>query len=96
MIKVFGHKAPDTDATGSPIIWAWYLSELRDMPAEAKLLGTPNTEAQFVLERWGFDQPEIIDGVYQFRCVSVPSTSAARIACSKRSAQVSALPSATA
>ena len=63
MIKVFGHKAPDTDATGSPIIWAWYLSELRDMPAEPKLLGDPNTEAKFVLERWGFDQPEIIDGV---------------------------------
>jgi manganese-dependent inorganic pyrophosphatase len=25
---VFGHKSPDTDSTGSPIIWAWYLSEI--------------------------------------------------------------------
>jgi len=27
MIKVFGHKAPDTDATASAIIWAWYLEQ---------------------------------------------------------------------
>lgn len=62
-IKVFGHKAPDTDSTGSPIIWAWYLSQLRDMPAEAKLLGEPNTEAKFVLRHWGVEQPEIISDV---------------------------------
>lgn len=63
MIQVFGHKAPDTDATCSPIIWAWYLSEVRGTPAEARLLGTPNTEAAFVLERWGFETPEIISDV---------------------------------
>ncbi|MDF0597855.1 manganese-dependent inorganic pyrophosphatase [Psychromarinibacter halotolerans] len=62
-IKVFGHKSPDTDSTGSPLIWAWYLSEHRGQPAEAKLLGEPNTEAAFVLERWGFDKPEIISDV---------------------------------
>jgi len=62
-IKVFGHKAPDTDSTGSPLIWAWYLSEIKGTPAEAKLLGEPNTEAKFVLERWGFEKPEIIADV---------------------------------
>lgn len=62
-IKVFGHKSPDTDSTGSPLIWAWYLSEVKGTPAEAKLLGEPNTEAAFVIDRWGFDKPEIIDGV---------------------------------
>ncbi|ARE39541.1 Manganese-dependent inorganic pyrophosphatase [Rhodovulum sp. P5] len=62
-VKIFGHKAPDTDSTGSPLIWAWYLSEIKGTPAEAKLLGEPNTEAKFVLERWGFDQPEIIADV---------------------------------
>ncbi|MGB0904172.1 MAG: DHH family phosphoesterase, partial [Mangrovicoccus sp.] len=62
-IKVFGHQAPDTDSTGSPLIWAWYLSEIKGTPAEAKLLGEPNTEAAFVLEKWGFDKPEIIEGV---------------------------------
>ena len=49
---VFGHKSPDTDSTGSPLIWAWYLSAIKDTPAEAKLLGEPNTEAVFMLDRW--------------------------------------------
>ncbi|MBK5933787.1 manganese-dependent inorganic pyrophosphatase [Rhodovulum imhoffii] len=62
-IKVIGHKAPDTDSTGSPLIWAWYLSEVAGKPAEAKLLGSPNTEALFMLDRWGFEQPEIIGDV---------------------------------
>lgn len=62
-IKVFGHKSPDTDSTGSPLIWAWYLSEVKGTPAEAKLLGEPNTEAAFVINRWGFDKPEIIGDV---------------------------------
>ena len=60
MIQVFGHKAPDTDATGSAIIWSWYLNEIKDQAAAPKLLGKPNSEAAFVLQRWGFDQPEII------------------------------------
>ncbi len=62
-IKVFGHKSPDTDSTASPLIWAWYMTNHRDQPAEAVLLGEPNTEAKFVLQRWGFEQPKIIDGV---------------------------------
>lgn len=62
-IKVFGHLAPDTDSTGSPLIWAWYLSEIKGTPAEAKLLGEPNTEASFVLERWNLDKSEIIADV---------------------------------
>jgi manganese-dependent inorganic pyrophosphatase len=62
-IKVFGHLAPDTDSTGAPLVWAWYLSEIRGTPAEAKLLGEPNTEAAFVLTRWGLEKPEIIGGV---------------------------------
>jgi manganese-dependent inorganic pyrophosphatase len=62
-IKVLGHKSPDTDSTGSPIIWAWYLSEVRGTPATPALLGEPNTEAAFVLKKWGFDKPEIISGI---------------------------------
>ncbi|EEW24664.1 manganese-dependent inorganic pyrophosphatase [Rhodobacter ferrooxidans] len=57
MIKVFGHKAPDTDATFSPIIWAWYLTNIRNTPAEPRLLGEPNTEAAFLLKHWGFAKP---------------------------------------
>ncbi|WP_135449539.1 MULTISPECIES: manganese-dependent inorganic pyrophosphatase [Tabrizicola] len=59
---VFGHKSPDTDSTGSPIIWAWYLNET-GTPAKAVLLGEPNTEAAFVLRHWGLDRPEIITDV---------------------------------
>ncbi|MBE0554470.1 MAG: manganese-dependent inorganic pyrophosphatase [Rhodobacteraceae bacterium] len=60
---VFGHKSPDTDSTGSPIIWAWYLSEVKGTPAKAVLLGEPNTEAAFVLKHWGLDKPAIITDV---------------------------------
>lgn len=63
MIKVFGHKSPDTDSTGSPIIWAWYLTEVKGTPAMPVLLGEPNTEAAFVLQRWGLDKPQIIADV---------------------------------
>lgn len=63
MIKVFGHKSPDTDSTGSPIIWAWYLSEIAGTPATPVLLGEPNTEAGFVLRHWDLPKPEIISDV---------------------------------
>ncbi|KUF10990.1 manganese-dependent inorganic pyrophosphatase [Pseudoponticoccus marisrubri] len=62
-IQVFGHKSPDTDSTGSPIIWAWYLSEIKGEAAKPVLLGEPNTEAAFMLSHWGLDKPEIISGV---------------------------------
>jgi len=60
MIKVFGHLAPDTDATCSALIWAWYLNEVQQKAAQAFVLEQPNTEAQFVLKRWGVDMPPIL------------------------------------
>ena len=60
---VFGHKSPDTDSTGSPIVWAWYLSEIMGTPAKPALLGEPNTEALFMLDHWNLEKPEIISGV---------------------------------
>jgi len=63
MIKIFGHTAPDTDATASALIWAWYLNEIVKKPATAYVLGAPNTEADFVLKRWGFDTPELLTDV---------------------------------
>lgn len=59
-IQIFGHKSPDTDSTGSPLVWSWYLNEIKGIAAKPMLLGEPNTEALFVLERWGFDKPEIM------------------------------------
>ncbi len=63
MIKIFGHQAPDTDATGSALIWAWYLNDIANKPATAYVLGTPNTEAAFVLQRWGFETPELLRSI---------------------------------
>jgi manganese-dependent inorganic pyrophosphatase len=60
---VFGHKSPDTDSTGSPIIWAWYLNEVKKIPAEAVLLGEPNTEAAFVLTYWDCPKPRIVSDI---------------------------------
>lgn len=60
---VFGHKSPDTDSTGSPIIWSWYLNQIKGTAAKPVLLGEPNTEALFVLDRWSLDKPEIISDV---------------------------------
>ena len=60
---VFGHKSPDTDATLSAIIWAWYLTHVQGGDAQPRLLGEPNTEAAFVLKHWGFAKPEIIADV---------------------------------
>ncbi|EAR51461.1 putative manganese-dependent inorganic pyrophosphatase [Oceanicola granulosus HTCC2516] len=71
---VFGHKAPDTDSTGAPLIWAWYLSEVHGEPAEARLLGQPNTEAAFVAERWGFELPALLDDVEDGQPVVVVDT----------------------
>ena len=61
MIKIFGHTAPDTDATCSALIWEWYLEEMAEKSAKAFVQGTPNTEAAFVLKRWGFETPELLD-----------------------------------
>ena len=60
---VFGHKSPDTDSTGSPLVWAWYLTNIKGTAAEAVLLGEPTTEAAFVLEKWDLPKPRIIDAV---------------------------------
>ncbi len=57
---VFGHKSPDTDSTGSPIIWAWYLTHVRGEKATPVLLGEPNTEAAFMLAHWNLDKPGIM------------------------------------
>lgn len=73
-IQVFGHKSPDTDSTGSPIIWAWYLSDVKGIAAEPKLLGEPNTEALFMLERWSLDKPAIITDVEDDAAVVIVDT----------------------
>ncbi|MFQ5438506.1 MAG: manganese-dependent inorganic pyrophosphatase [Paracoccaceae bacterium] len=60
MIKIFGHLAPDTDATCSALIWEWYLSDIHGKDARAYVLEPPNTEAEFVLGRWNVDMPQTL------------------------------------
>jgi len=71
---VFGHKSPDTDSTGSPIIWAWYRNQIKGEDAKPILLGEPNTEAAFMLDHWKLDKPEIISDVSADQPVVVVDT----------------------
>lgn len=63
MIKVFGHQSPDTDATGSAIVWAWYLSEKTGKQATPYVLGELNKETQFVLSRFKVETPALLESV---------------------------------
>jgi len=62
-VKVFGHKPSDTDATGSAILWAWYLNTHTSQEAQAYVLGELNKETSFVLNRWGIPQPSLLEKV---------------------------------
>ncbi|MGI3211740.1 manganese-dependent inorganic pyrophosphatase [Roseovarius tibetensis] len=77
---VFGHKSPDTDSTGSPILWAWYLNGVKGTGAEPVLLGEPSTEAAFMLDKWDLPKPRIIDGVEAGQpCVIVDTNNPAEL-----------------
>lgn len=78
--QVFGHKSPDTDSTGSPIVWAWYLNEVKGVPATPVLLGEPNTESAFMLERWNLEKPAIITDIADGQpCVIVDTNNPAEL-----------------
>lgn len=62
-LKVMGHINPDTDSTCSPIVYAWYLSNILKTDAKAYLAGEPNKEALYVLEKFGFEKPSIISSL---------------------------------
>ncbi len=63
MVKVFGHLSPDTDATGSAIIWAWYLNQHTATKATPYVLGELNSETKFVLNHFGLPTPELLTEV---------------------------------
>ena len=86
---VFGHKSPDTDSTGSPIVWAWYLNEVKGGDAEAVLLGEPNTEAAFMLSKWGLPKPRIISDVEDDQaCVIVDTNNPAELPANVNAADI--------
>ncbi len=89
---VFGHKSPDTDSTGSPILWAWYMNEVKGGDAEAVLLGEPNTEAAFMLEKWNLPKPRIISDVDEGQaCVIVDTNNPAELPENINNADVQAI-----
>ena len=89
---VFGHKSPDTDSTGSPILWAWYLKDVKGIDAEAVLLGEPNTEAAFMLDRWNLPKPRIISDVEDGQpCVIVDTNNPAELPANVNGADVQAI-----
>lgn len=63
MIKVFGHISPDTDATVSAVLWAWYLNTYTSDKAEAFVLGSLNKETSFVLKRWNTPEPSLLEKI---------------------------------
>jgi manganese-dependent inorganic pyrophosphatase len=63
MIKVFGHKSPDTDATVSAIVYAWYLNNFTSNKSEAFVLGSLNKETQFVLNKWNTFEPALLESI---------------------------------
>ncbi|MFQ1701480.1 manganese-dependent inorganic pyrophosphatase [Loktanella agnita] len=88
---IFGHKSPDTDSTGSPLIWEWFLNHT-GIDAKAALLGTPNTEAVFVAKRWGFTLPEITQDVENDQpCVIVDTNNPAELPANINNADVRAI-----
>ena len=74
MIKVFGHLSPDTDATGSAIIWAWYLNTHTGADATPFVQGDLNTETAFVLNHFKIVTPARLPALIAGESVVVVDT----------------------
>ena len=74
MIKVFGHKSPDTDSTGSAILWAWYLNTHTSHKASPYVLGKLNKETVFVLDKWKLSEPELLEAIDETDEVTIVDT----------------------
>lgn len=57
---VVGHKKPDSDSIISAIAYAAYLNS-RQIPAKPCRLGPLNEETQFLLHRFGFEEPDYLE-----------------------------------
>lgn len=61
-VFILGHKNPDTDSICSAISYA-YLKKQLGMDAEPIRLGEVNNETAFALQKFGFDQPRLVERV---------------------------------
>ena len=60
-VYVTGHLNPDTDSICSAISYAYLKNQLGgEYPYEARRAGAVSRETQFVLDHFGFEEPEIM------------------------------------
>lgn len=59
-VLVMGHVPADTDSVCSPLAYAWYLSNVKGMDAEAVMGGNLSKEATFVLSHLNVEAPRQI------------------------------------
>ncbi len=62
-IYVCGHRNPDTDSIVSAMAYAALNNALGDHDYLAAMLGQPNDESKFLLERFGFEPPLLLSTV---------------------------------
>ncbi|AEB07605.1 Inorganic diphosphatase [Coriobacterium glomerans PW2] len=62
-VNVIGHLHPDTDSICSAIAYAYLKNKIGDTEYEARRAGTINRETAFVLDHFGFEEPELITTV---------------------------------
>ncbi len=74
MLKVFGHISPDTDTTGSAILWAWYLNAHTGEKATPFVLGSLNKETAFVLKKWKVAEPALLESLNKDDKVAIVDT----------------------
>lgn len=62
-VNVIGHLHPDTDSICAAISYAYLKNQKGDTYYEARRAGNVNRETQFVLSRFGFEEPPLITSV---------------------------------
>lgn len=72
-LSVFGHKAPDTDAITSALVYAWELNE-RKIPATPFRLGELNPETEYVLKTLGVEAPPLLGKLQEKAQVAIVDT----------------------
>ncbi|MDP2820618.1 MAG: manganese-dependent inorganic pyrophosphatase [bacterium] len=61
MIYIIGHKNPDTDSICSAIALTYFLKEKSGWEVKPARAGDINPETKFVLEKFGFPEPELLE-----------------------------------
>lgn len=59
IVRVIGHKNPDTDSICSAISYAWLKNQISDQPHEPRRAGEISRETQFVLDHFGVALPKL-------------------------------------